>query len=142
MNRSKKQQQVMSAVPMQWLGINTVVLTQQERLERLRQEYLCKPDHVWMNGRGKRYMRDQLAATLKAEDEYFDRNLPLAVEGNQHWDDFIDNCVIYAVLCSVLDDKPLVLLHPSCWERTIKKCGNRRVRSDRPTLIKGVASIL
>lgn len=123
---------------MQWLGINTVVLTPQERLERLWQEYVDQPDHVWMNGRGKTYMRDQLAAALKAEDEYFDRNSSLAVEGNQRWMDFMDDCVNYAVLCSVLDDEPLALLHPSCWESSVTRSLNPFLSRTKPTLLQGV----
>jgi len=138
MSRSEEKQQVMSAVLMQRLGINTVVLTPQENLERLRQEYLCKPDRVWGNGRGKTYMRDQLAAALKAEDEYFDRNPSLAVEGNQRWVDFMDDCVIYAVLCSVLDDEPLALLHPSCWESSVTGSLNPFLSRTKPTLLQGV----
>jgi len=139
----KKQQkpkklEVMSAVLMQHLGIRAVVLTQQDRLEELREEFLTAPDQAWMDGDGKVALREHLAAELKAEDDYFDAFLLRATTDNPRWTNFMDTCVIYAVLCSVLDDEPLLLMHPSCWEGSVSKSQNNAQISSKPTLVNGV----
>jgi len=138
MKKKRELQEVWSAVPMHALGISVVVLTEHKRLEETRSEFLQKPDSIWMGGRGKNHMRNYLDVALRAQDKYFDQNPLEAVSENQRWNDFLDDCVIYAVLCSVLDDEPLALLHPSVWNEQYAGRPSLRNASAKATLIPGV----
>ena len=102
-----------SAIPMSRFGIQTLVLTQHQQLIDIREAFLNDPDWSWCDGKGKQFMHQMLKKDLMAEDAYFETNIDEAIESNQRWVDFMNDCVIFAVLDEVITSNPL-LLHPSC----------------------------
>jgi len=109
-------QEIYSAIPMDRFGIQTLVLTQHQQLIDLREEFINYPDWIWCEGRGKRFMHQMIKKNLLAEDAYFEAHAEEAIESNQRWVNFMDDCVIFAVLDEVITSNPLLLLHPSCFE--------------------------
>jgi hypothetical protein len=103
-----------SAIPMSRFGIQTLVLTQHQQLIDIREAFLNDPDWSWCDGKGKQFMHQMLKKDLMAEDAYFETNIDEAIESNQRWVDFMNDCVIFAVLDEVITSNPLLLLHPSC----------------------------
>jgi hypothetical protein len=103
-----------SAIPMSRFGIQTLVLTQHQQLIDIREAFLNDPDWSWCDGKGKQFMHQMLKKDLMAEDAYFETNIDEAIESNQRWVDFMNDCVTFAVLDEVITSNPLLLLHPSC----------------------------
>ena len=103
-----------SAIPMDRFGIKTLVLTQHQQLIDIRKAFINDPDWSWCGGRGKRFMHQMLKKDLMAEDAYFEAHIDEAIESNPRWVNFMDDCVIFAVLDEVITSNPLLLLHPSC----------------------------
>jgi len=127
-----------SAVNMNLYGINTVVLTEHEELEAMYKRFESRPDTSWAEGKGKAYFFQQLLPYLQAEDRYFDANPKQAVASNARWHDFMDDCVVLAVLGAVVHDMPLVLMHPTNWQQCVKRSKNPFTPSQRPVLLPGV----
>ena len=125
-----------SAIPMSRFGIQTLVLTQHQQLIDIREAFLNDPDWSWCDGKGKQFMHQMLKKDLMAEDAYFETNIDEAIESNQRWVDFMDDCVIFAVLDEVITSNPLLLLHPSC----IDNVGHPKMPplNIKPSLIDGV----
>lgn len=105
---------IYSAVYMAPHGISTLAIVPHQHLEDLRKSFISEPDSVWCNGRGKNYMHAMLKRDLLVEDAYFEAHIEEAVSTNSRWDDFLQDCAIFAVLDEVLTGNPLLLLHPSC----------------------------
>lgn len=103
-----------SAIPMSRFGIQTLVLTQHQQLIDIRKAFLKDPDWSWCDGKGKQFMHQMLKKDLMAEDAYFETNIDEAIVSNQRWVNFMNDCVIFAVLDEVITSNPLLLLHPSC----------------------------
>ena len=103
-----------SAIPMSRFGIQTLVLTQHQQLIDIREAFLNDPDWSWCDGKGKQFMHQMLKKDLMAEDAYFETNIDEAIVSNQRWVNFMNDCVIFAVLDEVITSNPLLLLHPSC----------------------------
>jgi hypothetical protein len=129
---------VKSAVDMKSYGINTVVLTEHKGLEAMLKRLESTPDASWAEGKGKAYMFQQLLPELQAEDRYFDANPKQAVASNARWRDFMDDCVILAVLGAVVHDMPLALMHPDNWDQRVKRSKNPFTPSQRPVLLPDV----
>jgi len=109
-------QEIYSAIPMERFGIQTLVLTRHQQLIGIREAFLNDPDWSWCGGKGKKFMHRMLKKDLLFEDAYFEAHIDEAVESNQRWVDFMDDCVIFAVLDEVITSNPVQLLHPSCVE--------------------------
>ena len=97
------------------LGIVSVVLTPHENLEKILVEFKNEPDFIWAGGKGKKFLFESLYETLKHEDSVFTATPSIAKENPKRWVNFMDDCVIFAVLHSVVKGQPLRLLHPSCF---------------------------
>jgi hypothetical protein len=110
-------QEIYSAIPMDRFGIRTLAVTQHESLVKAREKFLNDPDWTWCGGKGKKFMHKMLKKNLLDEDAYFDAHIDEAVDTNQRWNDFIDDCIIFAVLDEVITNNPVQLLHPSCAEK-------------------------
>jgi hypothetical protein len=104
-----------SAISMAELGIVSVVLTPHENLEKILVEFKNEPDFIWAGGKGKKFLFESLYETLKHEDSVFTATPSIAKENPKRWVNFMDDCVIFAVLHSVVKGQPLRLLHPSCF---------------------------
>jgi hypothetical protein len=131
--------EIQSAINMHRFGINTLVMTQHKILVEIREKFLNDPDWSWCHGRGKKYLHGMLHKKLLAEDAYFESNIDEAVNTNQRWNDFMDDCAIFAVLDEVITQNPLLLLHPSCVENfQHPKMPPLKVKA---TIIDSIASI-
>ena len=127
-----------SAIDMSRYGIGTVVLTEHEGLEEMMRDYASKPDEIWCEGRGKKYLHKMLRKKLSKEDKYFDKN-PKAIQRNsERWDNFMDDCIIYATLNAFLFDEPLYLVHPQSYEKAIAIAPLNATSGEMPTLIENV----
>lgn len=128
-----------SAVDMSRYGIGTVVLTEHEGLDEMMREYATTPDEIWCEGRGKKYLHKMLRKKLLKEDKYFDKN-PKAIQRNsERWENFMDDCVIYATLNSFLFDQPVYLLHPQSYEKTIAESPFTATSGELPTFFEDIS---
>ncbi len=128
----------MSAVDMSTYGIGTVVLTEHEGLEKMMREYATQPDEIWCDGRGKKYLHKVLRKQLLKEDQYFDKN-PNAIQRNsERWENFMDDCVLFATLNAFLFGQPVFLVHPQSYEKSIAKAPVNATSGGLPTLIDDI----
>lgn len=128
----------MSAVDMSRYGIGVVVLTEHEGLDRMMREYASKPDEIWCEGRGKKYLHKLLWKQISKEDKYFDKN-PEAIQRNsERWENFMDDCVLFATLNAFLFDQPVYLLHPQAYEKSIAESPFNATSGELPTLFEDV----
>jgi hypothetical protein len=132
-------QEIYSAIPMERFGIQTLVLTRHQQLIGIREAFLNDPDWSWCGGKGKQFMHQMLKKTLLVEDAYFETHIDEAIDSNQRWVDFMDDCVIFAVLDEVITSNPLLLLHPSCFDNiSHPKMPPSNVK---PSLIEGISAL-
>ena len=129
-------QEIYSAIPMDRFGIKTLAITQHEFLLKAREKFLNDPDWTWCGGRGKKFMHQMLKNNLLVEDAYFETHIDEAVNTNQRWNDFINDCVIFSALDEVVTSNPVLLLHPSC----IDNIGHHKIPplNIKPSLIEGI----
>jgi len=111
----KKSKTKHSAVSLAELGINTVVLTPHVNIEKIFKKFENEPDFIWADGKGKNFLYESLLETLKDEDSVFTKSPEIAEKTPKRWLNFMHDCVIFAVLHSVVKGQPLRLLHPSCF---------------------------
>ena len=112
-----KTQTQYSAVNMEDFGIDAVVLTPHTNIENLFDNFEREPDFAWVNGRGKEHLYENLKKSLRLEDSFFTKNPSAADTDPIRWENFMDDCVILAVLHCVLKNQSLKLLHPSCFTK-------------------------
>jgi hypothetical protein len=129
-----------SALSMAQYGISAVILTEHENFEKQITNFEIKPDAVWCNGRGKKYLHNLLKKNLKSEDCFFSKNTHLMTTKNQRWTDFCDDCVIFATLSSYLFDTPIHFIHPSVYEEFLGGSINI-APPQRPSVIDGIANL-
>jgi len=127
-----------SALDMSRYGIRTVVLTEHEDLERMMSEYATKPDQIWCEGKGKKYLHKKLRKQLLKEDKYFDDNPEAIRRDSERWLNFMNDCVIFATLNAFLFDETLYLVHPQSYERSVAKSRLNATSGELPTLIDGI----
>lgn len=128
-----------SAVNMSHYGIDTVVLTEHTNLERIGEEFTKKPDYVWCDGRGKKYLHKMLKKHLLKEDKYFNKYPDQIKQGSERWMNFCDDCLIFAVLNSHLFDEPIYLIHPQIYAKQVAESPYDATSGDLPTLIDGIS---
>jgi hypothetical protein len=76
-----------------------------------------------------------LRKQLLKEDKYFDKN-PNAIQRNsERWENFMDDCVLFATLNAFLFDQPVFLVHPQSYEKSIAKAPLNATSGELPTLI-------
>ena len=100
------------AINMCTYGIKTFVQTSKERIEFLLNSYSTEPDKKFGGGIGKSRLMESMWQCINHEDRYFSLHLAAGHPEPQRWQDFLDDCVVYATLYSFFDDKPLLLLEP------------------------------
>lgn len=104
-----------SVVSMRELGIDTLVMASQKDIEKWFKKFEDEPDLIWANGKGKKFLHESLHENLKHEDFVFTVNPSIAETNPKRWSKFMDDCVVFAVLNSVVKGEPMRLLHPSCF---------------------------
>jgi len=115
-----------SAIAMTVHGINANVLAPHSELDSIRRTLLTLPDSAWGEGLGKQHLQQQLHVQLKEENEYFLNNPGQVQRDNERWTEFMNDCIFYAVLHSVVTGAPIILIHPDQWNQF-------RARSKRDT---------
>lgn len=93
-------------------GIKTLVATTQEKIDFYLDDYKSAPDKAFANGRGKMALKKIILPNIVAVDRYFDRNPSEISNQPQLWDDFLEDCIVYATLHSYLSGHPLPLVNP------------------------------
>ena len=126
------------AVSMTDLGISTVILTDKEGIEKVLYEYEAAPDHVWCDGRGKRYMYLMLKQALQSKDAHFNKHPELINQSNQDWVDFCDDCLLLYALDAFLYEKPIMLIHPESYAQQLQSTKYDATGGDMPKLIEGI----
>lgn len=134
----QKKTEALSAVSMFQYGMEMVVLTEHKNLEAYRAEFERKKDSDWMGGRGKKFMYKKMKKALLADDKYFTNHKKLADKNNPNWVRFCDQCVMFAVLSSVLYGTPVYLIHPDQFGTTIRNSTPQGFSGRSPTLIIGI----
>jgi hypothetical protein len=114
------------------------VLATQSELDRIRIALLTLPDNVWGDGKGKRYAQQQLHLRLKEENAYFLDNPTMVSEDNDRWSEFMDHCIFFAVLHSVVTGAPIILVHPDQWNDASSKAKRDASSGVRPTLLPNI----
>lgn len=104
------------AISMNQYGIDTVVVSYFDELERIRHKFNASPDSSFFNGKGKAAMYEWMLTNLRIEDAYFNENLDLVSQTNKRWLNFLDDCAIFAVLSACLHGTPIYLIHPDKFE--------------------------
>ena len=130
--------EIYSAIPMDRFGIKTLALTPHRKIEDIRDKFIHSPDNSWFSGCGKKVMHKFLKSSLLDEDAYFNEHLDEAISTNQRWTNFIDDCVIFAVLDMIVNQGQLILLHPSSYEEY--SFANKISSDVKPELVYGIES--
>jgi hypothetical protein len=131
----------MSAVDMSNYGVETVVLTEHEGLDRLMLEYASKPDEIWCEGRGKKYLHKMLHKQILKEDKYFKKNPKTIQRNSERWENFMDDCVLFATLNAFLFDQPVYLLHPQSYEKSVADSPFNATSGELPTFFEDIPVI-
>jgi hypothetical protein len=79
-------------------GINTLVKTTQERIDFYLNLFETEDDAMIGGGVGKKMYGHLLIQELRMLDQQFDQSPVLRMVMPQLWDDFIEDCVIFAAL--------------------------------------------
>lgn len=109
--------EAVSAIAMTVHGINAYALSTQTELESIRRTLLTLPDSAWGEGLGKQHLQQQLHVQLKKENEYFLNNPRQVNYDSERWTEFMDDCIFYAVLHSVVTGAPIILVHLDQWSQ-------------------------
>ena len=128
----------MSAISLAELGISMTVLIDMKCIESVWQDFSCKPDHVWFDGKGKKFMHLALKEKLQAQDKLFEASPELANQSNPDWLNFCDDCVILFILDAYLYDKPLVFLHPDSYSEAVNSARINETGGVMPDLIADI----
>lgn len=130
-----------SAVSLSHLGINMVVLTEHNNIDKQIDSFRTKDDKVWCGGRGKKFMHEFIKGNLLREDRYFTKNPNAANSKNERWVNFCDDCIIFVALDAVLNDNPIRLVHPSCYEDSRNNAWLDATSGRLPDLIDSISSL-
>ena len=84
-------------------GINTVVGASQAKIDIYYNKFATEPDHLFGAGAGKTLFFQQLKQELIQLDKFFGKSLKNQVLHKQKWSDFMEDCVILAVLDSYIN---------------------------------------
>jgi hypothetical protein len=129
---------IYSVVDMLKFGIKTAVLANHSKLDWYINEYLTQPDYLFGGGIGKMKLLETLSIHLPVEDEYFNKNPIEAIEENQRWSDFCEDCIIYATLYAYMNKEPVALIHPDSFNESKKYNSAHDTIRSKPSLIPGI----
>jgi len=122
-------------------GIATIVQTTREQILSYINEFATQPDAMFGSGRGKDALLEYLGHSLLMEDDFFNESGFHQLEYPGRWQDYLDDCVVFACLHSYLNGIDLPILDEwSIWEqiRVIEKLlGNPKAENDDRYLADG-----
>lgn len=130
-----------SAIDMSRFGIKIAVLTPHSNLDEMRERFINSPDETWFFGKGKKGLYNYLKKHLRDEDRYFNKIFPNIDSEKERWTAFNDDCVVFAVLSSVLYDTPVYLLHPASFKNIVTDDKKHLIKNMTPSLIEGIPII-
>jgi hypothetical protein len=93
-------------------GLKILVTTTQEKIHFYLEDYKNAPDKSFAHGCGKTALKKKILQNIMALDKYFDHNLNEISNRPQLWNDFLEDCIVYATLSSYLSGQPLPLAKP------------------------------
>lgn len=108
----KFSKQKLVTINMMAYGIKTLVATTQEKINFYLDDYKSAPDIAFANGCGKMALKKTILLNIVAADKYFDSNPNEIRSQPQLWNDFLEDCIVYATLHSYLSGQPLPLVSP------------------------------
>jgi hypothetical protein len=100
---------LMLTIDMNNFGLSFVVPTDIEQVNELMEKFNNEPDHNFGDGRGKRWLVEQMDEMLSVEDDFFAEDTLRQVEQPQRWQAFLNACVAYACLSSHIADEGVPL---------------------------------
>jgi len=124
-----------SAIAMTVHGINAYALSPQSELDSIRRTLLTLPDSAWGDGLGKQHLQQQLHQQLKKENEYFLNNPGQVQHDYERWTEFMNDCIFYAVLHSVVTGAHIILVHPDQWSQFRSRSKRDASSGTSPSLI-------
>ena len=92
-------------------GINTVVGATQAKIDMYFNKFATEPDHLFGAGAGKKLFLQQLKQELIQLDKFFEKSLMNGVMHKQRWFDFMEDCVILAVLDSYMNNAEIEMFN-------------------------------
>lgn len=129
------------AIDMTGYGLAVIVQTTREQILSCVHEFATQPDEKFGGGRGKDALLEYLGHSLMMEDDFFHESGFHQLEYPRRWQDYIDDCLVFACLHSYLNGIDLPILDErAIWEqiRVIEKIlGNAKATNDDRFLADG-----
>lgn len=97
-------------IDMTQYGINTMVGATAKKIDFYLNAYKTKADKKFGGGVGKKNLMSFTYKSIIKEDMFFSDNLNAAIEQPQRWEDFLEDCVVYATLHSHFNNAALPLI--------------------------------
>lgn len=85
-------------IDMTQYGINTLVGTTEKKINFYLNEYKTQPDKRFGDGVGKKSLMAFTFDAIQKEDIFFSKNSFAVIIMQEHWQDFLEDCIIYATL--------------------------------------------
>lgn len=104
---------VIRVIDMKKFGLNTLVKTNQAFIDECLDDFTKLPDKLFLKGRGKKAMAEFLGIQISLEDDFFNEDIHYPAEYPDRWQNFMDDCVIYACLSSFLSSDPIPFIEDS-----------------------------
>jgi alpha-D-ribose 1-methylphosphonate 5-phosphate C-P lyase len=92
-----------TAINMLPYGIEVLAVCTESKIDYYMNEYRTQPDKKFGAGRGKRLLQNEILRRIISEDIYFTRHPAAQLFENNRWNEFIEDCIIYATLTNYLD---------------------------------------
>ena len=106
------------AIDMTGYGLATIVQTTREQILSYIHEFATQPDEKFGGGLGKDALLEYLGHSLMMEDDFFSESGFHQLEYPGRWQDYLDDCVVFACLHSYLNGIDLPMLDErSIWEQ-------------------------
>ena len=131
---------IYSAVNMTQYGINMIILTEHRNIKKNIKTVKRDIKRGLPYRLTKETLYEKLLIKLKFEDNYFTKNVNAAYIEKKRWQEFNDDCILYAALDHILTDNPIHLVHPSQYSENSQNIIVNTVQNLKPTLINGIAS--
>jgi hypothetical protein len=91
-------------------GVKTIITTTQEKIDFYMEDYKNSPDASFASGQGKMALKNFIYQAILAVDAYFDCT-PHAISNQPKlWDDFLEDCIVFATLHAYLSGEPLPIV--------------------------------
>jgi hypothetical protein len=91
-------------------GIKTLVTTTQEKIDFYMDDYKNLPDASFASGRGKMALKNHIHQGILVVDAYFDCTPDAIKYQPKLWNDFLEDCIVFATLHAHLSGEPLPLV--------------------------------